>query len=103
MKDRKYLPIKEFRELGYLQEVNRQFLHPLGLALEISQNEDGTEFISGVWDLRNDPEGIIFDLENSDSERKINFIKKAIYIQNEFDNRFHDRMNNLGFEIEPIT
>ena len=32
--EQKYMPIKEFRERGYLQELNRRFLHPLGLALE---------------------------------------------------------------------
>ena len=29
------IDVKEFREKGYLQELNRRFLHPLGLALEI--------------------------------------------------------------------
>lgn len=29
----KYISAKKFREEGFLQEVNRQFLHPLGLAL----------------------------------------------------------------------
>jgi hypothetical protein len=49
MKKIKKIDIKEFREKGYLQELNRQFLHPLGLALEITINDDGTEIISGVW------------------------------------------------------
>lgn len=31
----KYISPKEFREEGYLQEVNRRFLHPLGLAIEM--------------------------------------------------------------------
>lgn len=35
--------VKEFREEGYLQEANRQFFHPLGLALEIIVLPDGTE------------------------------------------------------------
>ena len=29
------ISIQEFRDKGYLQETNRQFLHPLGLALEV--------------------------------------------------------------------
>lgn len=33
--DIKRLPISEFRERGYLHEVNRLVLHPLGLALEV--------------------------------------------------------------------
>lgn len=40
--------------------MNRGFLHPLGLALEveIEVDEDGTERLGGVWDYRKDPEGI---------------------------------------------
>lgn len=55
-----YLPVGEFRSLGLLQEVNRQFLHPLGLALEVVVNEDGTEEFGRVWDARGDPEGMAF-------------------------------------------
>lgn len=60
MSDVKRIDVKEFREFGFLQEVNRQFLHPLGLALEIVMEEDGTERIGGVWDYRDDPEGMFF-------------------------------------------
>ncbi len=57
----KHIDIKEFRERGYLQEANRQFFHPLGLALEITVDDDtGEETLSGVWDYRDDPEGIVF-------------------------------------------
>lgn len=31
----KEMRVTEFRELGFLQEANRQFFHPLGLALSI--------------------------------------------------------------------
>ena len=50
----------EFRRLGYLQEVNRCFLHPLGLALEVVTEADGTTTFGEVWDYRDDPEGMIF-------------------------------------------
>lgn len=33
--DIKYIDIAEFRETGFLQEANRQFFHPLGLALSV--------------------------------------------------------------------
>lgn len=52
--------IKEFRELGFLQEANRLFFHPLGLALEVIQDADGSERLGGVWDHRDDEEGIMF-------------------------------------------
>ena len=60
MSEIKRIDIAEFRRLGLLQEVNRQFLHPLGLALEVSIEEDGTERLGGIWDYRNDPEGMAF-------------------------------------------
>jgi len=56
----KRIDIKEFREKGFLQEVNRLFFHPLGMALEVIVEEDGTESLGGVWDYRDDPEGMFF-------------------------------------------
>jgi len=54
----KRMDIREFREVGYLQEINRQFLHPLGLALEVVVGDDGTERLGGIWDYREDPAGV---------------------------------------------
>lgn len=65
----KYIDIAEFRKVGFLQEVNRRFLHPLGLALEVVIDEDGTERLSGIWDYRNDPEGIEYDSSVLDWEK----------------------------------
>lgn len=36
----KRIDVAEFRSEGYLQEVNRRFLHPLGLALEVTRVDD---------------------------------------------------------------
>jgi len=47
----KKIDIKKFREDGFLQRVNKQFFHPLGLVLEVI-TEDGTEKLSGIWDYR---------------------------------------------------
>lgn len=45
MADIKHIPVKDFRALGYLQEVNRRVLHPVGLALEVTTvNPEG-------WDV----------------------------------------------------
>lgn len=98
MTDVKRIDIKEFRAIGFLQEVNRQFFHPLGLALEVVTEKcsnckgegehrshpgvgpqtvgqeavgktyvcpvcggDGlTERLGGVWDYRDDPEGMVY-------------------------------------------
>ncbi|MHA2063306.1 MAG: hypothetical protein ACXABY_02875 [Candidatus Thorarchaeota archaeon] len=56
----KRIDIKAFVEEGYLQELNRQFLHPLGLALEVVIEKDGTYHLGGVWDCRDDREGILY-------------------------------------------
>lgn len=52
---------KEFQETGLLQEVNRQFFHPLGLALYLTMDEDDKVVLGGILDSRNDPEGFRFD------------------------------------------
>ena len=98
----KRIDIKEFRQKGYLQELNRVFLHPLGLALEIIQEENGDEKLGGVWDYREDTEGIYFDLANSPKERQHDFKNKANYIKSQFDKRWADREKVLGFDIEPV-
>lgn len=57
----KYINVKEFRELGFLQEVNRRFFHPLGLALEvIIDDETGKETLGQIWDYREDPKGMFY-------------------------------------------
>lgn len=94
--ERKYIDVSEFRKIGYLQEANRLFFHPHGLALEVKIQDDeesfrkwltewfdsvpdgpdhidvalallaefgikpGGESLSGVWDDRDDAEGICF-------------------------------------------
>lgn len=54
------MEVAEFRRLGLLQEVNRRFLHPCGLALEVTIEPDGTEKFGRLWDYRDDPEGMLF-------------------------------------------
>jgi len=100
----KRMDIKEFRRKGYLQELNRQFLHPLGLALEvIIDDETGKEKLGGVWDYRNDPEGLIYDLKNSNDDRIKQFRKKAEFVQNEWRKRYGKRSKLFGGNnIEPI-
>lgn len=58
-----YMDLEEFRALGLLQEVNRRFFHPIGLALAMDYDEEGKPYLSGIWDERRDPEGIIFEVD----------------------------------------
>jgi hypothetical protein len=71
MSDVKHMDIKEFRELGYLQEANRLFFHPHGLALGVTTvDEDGDakliEWIAG------EVEGVLLDADcDADSHRTL--------------------------------
>jgi hypothetical protein len=101
MTDIKRMDIKEFRAKGYLQEINRLLLHPLGLALEVIINdEDGSERLGGVWDYRDDPEGLAYLDEVASSPE---FQQKAQYIAAQFHSRAQRRQEELGFIIQPHT
>jgi hypothetical protein len=117
-----YMDIAEFREFGFLQEVNRQFFHPLGLALETAQDECGTcggdgivrqeegtpvacvpcggtgfiERLGGVWDYRDDPEGMVFgDGYGMDPE-------KAARVEAERAVHVATRIETLGLDDLPV-
>ena len=85
---------REFREFGYLQEVNRNFLHPLGLALEIVIDGDEIEF-GGVWDYRDDPEGMRYGAGQMDPV-------KADRVAEEWESHAVFRKENLGYIVQPI-
>lgn len=125
------LPIETFVDEGYLQEVNRLLLHPLGLALEVSKVaseadeikrvqlgleqlvEDGASakemaealiddlrpmvlHLSGIWDCRDDLEGIYF----SDG---VMSATKAIRIEGMLERALERRRQSLGYDIQPIV
>ncbi len=90
----KRIDIKEFREMGLLQEINRQFLHPLGLALEVIIDEETEiESLGGIWDYREDDEGMTFG-DGMINPEKVKNIK-------EFTKRQHKkRKETIGFIIQ---
>lgn len=87
----KRMDIKEFRQMGLLAEVNRTFFHPLGLALEIIvDDESGETKLGGIWDYRDDPEGMLFSQEH--------FPYAKLMMAQEFIKEKHEqRMKTLGF------
>jgi hypothetical protein len=130
--------IAEFREAGYVQEINRLLLHPLGLALEVQVYDDheyelrlndeeveqlahysqlggplgafmatlhgavvaheaDEERLGGVWDYREDPEGIRFggDYLAAMSER-------AETVAREWIKRKQAREEALGYVVQPV-
>ena len=92
------MSVKEFREQGYLQELNRRFLHPLGLALEVIER-DGNEVFGRVWDYRKDKEGIVFPYRDISSYE---FWQKAKKIKRQMKSKAKWRRKKLGFFIQPI-
>lgn len=92
----KRIPIKEFRQLGFIQEINRRLLHPCGLALEVIIDlETGEEKLGGVWDYRDDPEGMLF-AEGVLSREKFKSVEDLWY------SKTHYRDENLGYIVQPI-
>lgn len=79
----KRMSVQEFRDIGFLQEANRLFFHPLGLALEVivkckeSPNiaDSGEMLIGGIWDYRDDPEGMLFNEKDIDLDKVHNVQK----------------------------
>jgi hypothetical protein len=84
MADIKYMSAEDFRKLGFLQEVNRKFFYPLGLALEVLTNKNGDEELGGIWDYRKDPEGNLFG-NGMIKQDKIDFVEKLR--QSKIENR----------------
>ena len=83
-------------QLGYLQELNRQFLHPLGLALEVIINGEDVRF-GDIWDSRDDPEGVIY------SEFHVGAAERAKAIERCREEFARHRLEHLGFVIQPIA
>lgn len=90
----KRIDAKEFQEVGFLQEANRQFFHPHGLALEVMVNDDGTVTLGGVWDYRDDPEGICFG-DKPDRE-------KAYRVAAERERHVQARIALMGDVVQPL-
>jgi hypothetical protein len=98
----KRIDIKEFRQLGFLQEVNRRFLHPLGLALEVIIDEKTEEEkLGGVWDYRDDPEGMFFaeDMIKIDRAKAIEELRQS-KIEARKNNPYKVPVNDDGIQLK---
>lgn len=99
-----FIDVAEFRRLGYLQEVNRRFFHPLGLALVVNVDDEGIETISGVSDDREDWEGWRFEYSSwpDPGAARENHVERAIWMDKEWERRRVPREKALGYMIQPI-
>lgn len=92
----KYMAIREFQDLGYLQEANRLFFHPRGLALQIRM-VDGYATEMQIWDYRDDPEGVVFEGDDIDRVKIDN-------VSEELTKHVEARMALFGSHIQdPFT
>lgn len=98
MSHHKTITVHEFWQLGFLQELNRQFLHPLGLALEVEVDEKGhAKGLGRIWDYRDDPEGIIFETGNV-----VDFREKAARVEAHRELMSKSRIARLGYWVQPV-
>ncbi len=96
MSDIKRMSVQEFRELGLLQEINRRVLHPCGLAIEVViDTETGEETFGGVWDFRDDIEGLIYRDEDLDAN-KVESVEALL------GSKKLVRFERFGYVIQPI-
>jgi hypothetical protein len=105
---------REFRERGYLHEVNRLVLHPLGLTLAVALeecpfceheehkadcgmcDEHGlVERLGVVWDHRDSPEGIYLGTDALSPE-------KAQAVYGELLAHREARLAKLGYVVQPV-
>lgn len=90
----KRMPISEFRSLGFIQEINRRLLHPCGLALEVLVDGEGNETLGGIWDYREDSEGIYY------SEGTID-LDKYLSVETLLNSKSEERTRLFGNLLQP--
>jgi len=87
----KIMSWRDFIDAGYLAEVNRRVLHPLGLALSVTADH------AGVIDAQHDPEGWMFGPESMPE-----VTRKAEQVAAEEAERRPAREAALGFFVQPV-
>lgn len=97
-----WMDIKSFRSIGFLQEVNRQFFHPLGLCLVTDVDDEGNESIVGVLDYRNSEGGLYYGLKDADDTKITEFRYNALQVRKQLDYAKDSRVERLGDLVEAI-
>ena len=98
-----WIDIKEFRESGYLEEVNRRFFHPIGLAMAVHVDDEGVETIAGIYDDREDPEGWIMGYSSwpDPDVQRARARERAMFIDAERNKRAMARFTKFGWITQP--
>ena len=91
-------PCQFLLDSGLLYSINLTLLHPLGMAMEIKFNDDGTKEFGGIWDYRDDPEGLLFEDDTMEEG-----MEKFSKFMDEFGNqKLQERQDKLGFIIQDM-
>jgi len=102
-KKRSVMPIKDFISYGYLQEVNRTFFHPLGLALSINYDDGENDSATlTILDCRDEEPPIIYGFKDRTAEEIVIARDKAVRVSEDMISRKNLRYKLLGFEIEGV-
>lgn len=100
------MDLNEFAEQGYVQEINRRFLHPLGLNLVVNLNAEDDEPNMYILDNRDQRDRLrvfsfgITDIKDKELLRKLK--SKKDYIDSEFARIGKLRAETIGSDIEVI-
>lgn len=83
---------------GLLSEMNRKVLHPLGyeLVIDIDPDDRRRLAVRGLNEVKNDPEGIIYDAETLE----VNLKKYREYLEKEGQARLDSREKSLGYIVQ---
>ena len=95
MQTQGFMDLAEFVEGGYLQELNRRFLHPIGLSLAV-YIVDGRIQFAGIVDGRQDPAGLKFT--RIDPQATL----MAAKMEQEMQRRHEARRMRLGYVVQPL-
>jgi len=92
------MSLKEFVEGGYLQEANRLFFHPLGIAIAVKVNDDDPNFEQANMLVfqSDDPDGIVFaEISPAHIERAKRISDLTVFAGRR-------RLKQLGFGVQPL-
>lgn len=105
MKD---IDLKEFVEFGFLQEANRQFFHPHGLALSVTlpttddyANGDYSNGVLSIQDARDDPGGFVFAAVEDDPDWRQHRLEKYERVLQVWSEKAPVRIGKFGFLCQP--
>lgn len=87
------MDIKEFVERGFLFELNRAILHPMGLAMYVTDGVGGPMVFGGIIDSMDDPDGFVYESKTFSEGKE----KWDRFMKLEGGERLNERREQLGF------